>query len=182
MPTYPFTALATALALTSSPVFGRDREPFTGPYLGGALGAVNHHFVVEESDGAEDTRRFNVLKWGVGVEAFGGFDLAVARSVRLGGEAQFEAGGRLAVERNSNYTFGFRPRFGYSVSTRFGYVVAPAVMAYAGAGYGEHRYRTIFAGNVDPGARNSLDRTRSFVLRVGAEARLFPTSGREAGV
>lgn len=163
---------AAAATLVTRAAFAQDSEPFTGPYLGVAVGAANHHFVAEEADGASNTRQFNVLKWGFGAEAFSGFDLAIAQRIRVGGEAQFEFGGRSAIERNSDYTFGFKPRYGFSASGRVGYLMTPRIMTYAGAGYGEHRYRTIAQGNVGVGARNSLDRTRSFILRAGAETRL----------
>ena len=81
------------------------------------------------------------------------------------------------MERNVDYTFGLNPRSGFSLSARAGYVVAPRVLLYAGGGYGEHSYRTIAAGNVAEDLVGGVDRTRSFILRGGAELALSKTVG-----
>ena len=157
------TCVGSALYAQSAP------ENFTGPYVGLAAGAVDHHFVAVETDSSSEMRQFNVTRWAVGGEAFAGYDIAIAPRIVLGGELQLEFGGRSAITQNADYVFGFKPRFGLSASGRAGYVVASKALIYAGAGYGDHEYRAFAAGNVSPGAADGLDRTRSFILRAGAE-------------
>lgn len=168
-------AIGAAMACTSTDAWAKDS--FSGPYVGAAVGAVDHHFVAEEQNGAGKTRRFNVTRWGLGGELFGGFDLAVAPRLRLGAEGQIEGGGRTAVEQNSSYTLGIRPRYGFSISAHAGYVASPRLLVYAGAGYGQHYYRAFAAGNAAPSALAGLDLTRSFILRGGAEMRMTRATG-----
>lgn len=145
---------------------------FAGPYIGLAGGAVDHHFVAVENTADGSERSFNVTQWGVGGELFAGYDLALSPTFIVGAEAQLEIGGRKALAVDRDYVFGFKPRYGFSLSGRIGYRPTPDLLAYAGAGYGEHRYRTVALGNVSREAANSLDSTRSFVLRTGTEWRL----------
>ncbi len=163
----------TVLALlVSAPAAWADDEDgsFRGGHGGGSVVAANHHFVVVESftDGTE--RSFNVSSWGLGGEAFAGYDLAIGKRLRIGGEAQLEFGGRAARYTDPAYTIGIDPRYGWSVTGRLGYVVAPRSMLYAGIGYGGHRYRGI-------GAAVGLERNDSFVLRGGVEYRLNRAAG-----
>ncbi len=154
-----------------------SKNQFSGAYAGIAGGAVDHHFVAVEDVAGAGERRFNVTKWGAGGEVFGGYDLALSRDVLVGAEAQFEFGGRTAVAVEPDYVFGFKPRYGFSVSGRIGYSLTPGVLAYAGAGYGEHHYRTIAQGNVSSAALDSLDSARSFILRGGVQGRLTSKLG-----
>lgn len=162
--------LATWAPLSGA-VAQTGREPFSGPYVGAAVGAVDHHFVLEATNGTQIVRS-NVTRWGVGGEIFVGYDSVIGEAFRLGAEMQLEVGGREAVAVTQSYTFGIKPRFGYSVSGRIGFVPSENIMIYAGAGYGEHRYNVVSTGNVVPGAGNGLGVTRSFILRSGAEFNL----------
>lgn len=105
----------------------------------------------------------------VGGEVFAGYDWHIARRIVVGGEAAVQFGGRTAAARNSDYAIGLDPRWGFSATGRLGYVVAPKVMIYGGAGYGGHNYRGFQSGAVAPGVFGSIERTRSFVLRGGVE-------------
>lgn len=163
-----------AVISASQGVAQTSGDTFTGPHVGASVGAVQHHFVLEESSGTGTTERFNVSRWGIGGEAFAGYDWSVTPSIIAGVEGQFEFGGRHAVERNTDYQFGFKPRYGFSGSARVGYVVSPRMLVYAGAGYGQHKYRTIAAGNVGADLLGSLNDTRSFILRGGVEAAVAP--------
>lgn len=166
--------LVVGCALTSAPGLAQPRdEAFAGPYIGASVGAAQHHFVLEEENEAGEIRRFNVSRWGVGGQAFIGYAWAISRRAIVALDAQADIGGRSAVEQSASYRFGFDPRYGLSVSARAGYEIAPAILLYAGAGYGEHRYRTIAVGNVAPEASRGLDKTSSFVLRAGLETRVF---------
>lgn len=100
--------VAGALALVlSSFSTAAAQEAFTGAHADVAITAVDHHFVIEEEELPSGTvHRFNVTRWGVGGQAFAGYDLAIAPRVVLGAEGAFDIGGRAAVERNSFYTFG----------------------------------------------------------------------------
>ena len=122
-------------------------------------------------------RRVDIKRWGLAGEAFAGFDFAIAPRMRIGVEGQFEFGGRSVVYRIPDYTFGVKPRYGFSASVRAGYVVTPKFLIYAGAGYGEHRYRPIVGGNLGPEALVGLDRNASFILRGGGEFRLNRSAG-----
>ena len=147
------------------------QETFTGPHVGGAVTAVDHHFVLEEEElPSGNTRRFNVTRWGLGAQVFAGYDLAVAPRVILGVEGAFDFGGRTAIERNEFYTSGIDPQHGFSVTARVGFVATPELMLYAGGGYGGHNYRVIDSEPVLGG--DDLSRDRSFVLRGGGEYRL----------
>lgn len=160
------------LCASSAGLAQEQEEPFTGPYIGIGVGAANHYIAFLESSTVAPDRRIDVKRWGLAGEAFTGFDLAIASRVRIGVEGQFEIGGRGPVARNPGYTFGVKPRYGYSASVRAGYVVTPKFMIYAGAGYGEHRYRPIVGGAVGPDALVGLDRNASFNLRSGGDFRL----------
>lgn len=169
--------LLTAASLTAMPALAQSaNEGFAGPHIGAAAGAVDHHFIVEET-GPTGTHTYNVTQWGVGGEAFAGYDLALGKRFIVGGEAQFEFGGKRAVTQNSSYSFGIEPRTGFSLTARIGYAATPRLLVYAGGGYGEHHYTVIASGNVAAGATDGLDRTRSFVLRGGAEWTLAPRIG-----
>ena len=146
---------------------------FVGGYAGASVGAVDHHFVLEETTqqgGLTTTSRFNVTRWGIGGEVFGGYDLPLYRRFVIGAEVQAGLGGRTATENSPQYTYGFKPKFGASISGRLGYVVSSGLMTYAGAGFGDQEYRTIVRGNAGPGLQHSLDHARSFILRAGVEA------------
>ena len=147
------------------------QETFTGPHVGGAIVAVDHHFVLEEEElPSGNTRRFNVTRWGLGGQVFAGYDLAIAPRVILGVEGAFDFGGQTAIESNRDYTLGIDPRHGFSATVRAGFVPTPALMVYAGGGYGGHDYRVI---DSDPKPRgDDLSKNRSFVLRGGGEYRL----------
>ena len=147
------------------------QDAFTGPHIGAAVTAVDHHFVLEETAfPSGNTRRFNVTRWGIGGQAFAGYDLAVSSRVILGIEGAFDFGGKAAVERNPFYVTGIDPRYGFSATARAGFVVTPHLMVYGGGGYGGHNYRVI--DSVPTSGGDDLSRTRSFVLRGGGEYRL----------
>jgi len=155
------------------------QDAFTGPHIGAAITAVEHHFVLEETAfPSGDTRRFNVNRWGPGGQVFAGYDLAVSPRLILGIEGAFDLGGRTAIERNEFYVSGIRPRYGFSATARAGFVATPRVMLYVGGGYGGHNYRVIDSDPI-PG-QGDLSRTRSFVLRGGSEYRLTQHVGIRA--
>lgn len=156
------------LTPASAQALEKENE-FSGSYAGIAAGIVDHHFVAVEESAAGRERRFNVTRWGEGGEIFAGYNFAISRRVLVGGEAQFEFGGRSATVVTGDYVYGFKPRYGYSLSGRVGYSPVPALLTYAGVGFGEHRYRTIAEGNVSQDAVNDLNKARSVVLRAGAE-------------
>lgn len=162
--------IVAAVAAVSGVTPASAQDSFTGVHAGGAVTAVDHHFVLEETEyPSGSTRQFNVTKWGIGGQGFAGYDLAVTRHIMLGAEGAFDFGGRTAIERNPFYIFGIKPRHGYSITARAGYVVTPRLMLYAGGGYGEHAYRVVDSEPNLIGGSQDLDHNRSFVLRGGAE-------------
>ena len=164
-------------AFSASTANGQDA--FTGPHIGAAIAAVDHHFVLEETDvPSGETRRFNVDRWGPGGQVFAGYDLAVSPHVILGVEGAFDFGGRTATERNEFYVSGIKPRYGFSATARVGFVATPRLMLYFGGGYGGHNYRVIDS-DPTPG-QDDLSRTRSFILRGGSEYRLTQHVGIRA--
>ena len=163
-------AIGLLCAVSSSQAAVAQRS-FTGPHVGGAVAAVDHHFVLEETEVASgNTRRFNVTRWGPGGQLFAGYDMAVAPRLIVGVEGAFDFGGKAAVERNRFYTFGISPRHGFAVTARAGVVVVPSILLYAGAGYGGHDYDLV-GSSPAPGS-DDLSYNRSFVLRGGSEYRL----------
>jgi len=171
--------IATLLCLTVSAgatdAQAQDLDTaFTGPHLGAAVTATNHHFVAIESNATGIISTANVGAWGVGGEGFAGYDLRVSPRLRIGGEAQVEFGGRTAQTITPDFSLGIDPRYGWSVTGRLGYVVTPKAMVYAGLGYGTHYYRTIASGAA---TGDGFDRNSSFILRGGMEYRLSKRAG-----
>ena len=177
-----FMRIGLALSVAITAFFGSAataQDAFTGPHIGAAITAVDHHFVLEETAfPSGETRRFNVNRWGPGGQVFAGYDLAVSSHVILGVEGAFAFGGRTAIERNEFYVSGIKPRYGFSATARAGFVATPRLMLYVGGGYGGHNYRVIDS-DPTPG-QDDLSRTRSFVLRGGSEYRLTEHVGIRA--
>ncbi|MEG3125732.1 outer membrane protein [Sphingomonas sp. GB1N7] len=159
--------LIALIALPGGAYAQSAAEPFTGFHAGPAIGAVDHHFVLEESTSGGPIRQFNVTRWGIGGEGFAGYDLAVTQKIVVGAEAAFDFGGRSAIESNRDYTFGIVPRHGFSLSVRPGYKAGSRVLLYAGGGFGGHDYRVV--DSASSAADSDMTHTRSFILRGGAE-------------
>lgn len=146
----------------------QDASDFSGPHVGGGLTAVDHHFVVELSNGTS-TQRQNVTAWGLGGVLFAGYDMPIGKNLIAGVEGAFQFGGK-----TPSFTDGFgtriaiKPLSGFSATARLGVLAAPRLLLFAKGGYGEHRY----ALTAPPGIADDLGRTRSFVLGGGVEQRL----------
>lgn len=164
-------ALVSLLSVLAATGAAAATDKFVGPHIGAAIGAVDHHFVLEVEDQAGNDRRFNVTRWGLGGEAFAGYDTSISTNLLAGLEGAVQFGGKTAVERNSDYTIGIKPHWGFSLTGRLGYTLSDNVMAYAGGGYGQHRYG---AFSSQPGAVDNLRRNSSFVLRGGMEVAATP--------
>lgn len=161
-------AAAIAGLLLASPAAAQQAGPFTGPHVGAGVTAVDHHFVLEESNASGSDSR-NVRKWGVGGAAFAGYDVALSERVVAGVGAMLDFGGRTASTRTtSGDRIALDPRYGFSVSARLGYAVDESLLAYAKAGYGEHHYRTTLPSGSEPFDGSA----KSFVVGGGLEYRL----------
>ena len=172
-----FSQWATVMVLagTAMPVAARaqsstDARPFTGVYAGPEIGALEHHYYLEETDlrtGATDGRYYR--DWDVGGGAFAGYDFALAKRIRIGAEASVNLGGGSPVAQFADGTrFSQHPRFGLRGTARLGYVVSNRLLAYATFGYGGQRYRI---GN-SAGVRDTTDWGSSFTVGGGLEYRL----------
>lgn len=165
-------ALPALVLLPLSPAFAQPvLADLAGPYVGIEGGAVNHHFVVEETSTSSETRSRNVSKWGVGGGVFAGYDANVTDRLRLGGEAAFNFGGRTpSTSIPGGERLAIKPRYGFSLTARAGYAVTATVRPYVGVGYGGHRYRTDFPADIDNFGRWN----RSFILLAGVELKALP--------
>ena len=119
------------------------RAAFTGAYAGPEIGAHEHHFFLDITDlrtGETSGRYYRA--WGVGGGAFLGYDIAVAKRIRLGLEAGVSLGGSnpVAVFPDGTY-YTQHPRYGFRGTGKVGYVLTDRLLAYGTFGYGGHRYR-----------------------------------------
>lgn len=154
--------------MTCARAAAQDANGFSGPHVGGALATVDHHFVIELTNGTSTTRQ-NVTAWGLGGVLFAGYDLPVGKKLVAGIEGAFQFGGK-----TPSFTDGFgtrvaiKPLTGFSATARLGLVATPNFLLFAKGGYGEHRYTVTGPSNVMSG----LDTTHSFVLGGGVEQKL----------
>lgn len=116
---------------------------FTGTYAGPELGAHEHHFYIEQTNlETGETRGRYYRAWGVGGGAFAGYELPIARRLRLGVEAGISLGGNAPVYRVANgASYSQQPQWGLRATGRVGYVLGDKLLAYGTFGYGGHRYR-----------------------------------------
>lgn len=147
-------------------------EPFTGAYAGPEIGLHEHHFFIEETDlGTNATTGRYYRGWGIGGGAFGGFDVAVHRRIRVGGEVGISLGGENPEARFSDgTTYTLRPRYGYRATGKVGYLLNDRLMAYGTLGYGGHTYRLGGTAFV----RDGRESGSSFTIGAGVQYRLRP--------
>lgn len=159
--------LAMGLALVTPPALaGPESGRSSGPYVGAEIGAVDHHFVVEERLPPALPSVRNVTQWGVGGGVFAGYDRFVTDRIRIGGEVGFNFGGRTPATTNGlGQRLSITPRFGYSLTARAGYALTDNLIAYGGGGYGGHLYRR----NLPAGTVDFSDWNQSFILVGGVE-------------
>jgi len=131
-----------SLLLAAAPAAAAD-QPFTGFYAGPEIGLHEHHVFIEQQNSATGGISGRYYRgWGVGGGAFAGYELATLERVRLGVEAGVSVGGTKPVARFSDGTYYTqRPRYGYFVTVRAGYVLTPRLLAYGTFGYGGHKYK-----------------------------------------
>lgn len=145
-----------------------QQRPFAGAYAGAEAGIIEHHFYLDVTvnDRPYSSRYYRDTDFGGG--AFAGYDLAIARRWRLGGEAELTAGGGApeAVIRDM-LVYGQSPRFGFRATGRLGFVATPRLMLYGKGGYGGNRYRL----RNNAGVEDAHGWTSSFVVGGGAEWR-----------
>lgn len=147
-----------------------DRPAFSGAYGGPEIGAHEHHFYIESSNGAGRYYR----AWGVGGGVFAGYDLPVWPRVRIGIEASVSLGGATPIARLTNGTFYARhPQWGLRGTGRVGYLLSDRLLAYGTFGYGGHYYRV----DNPAGVTNSHDWGSSFTIGAGAEYRIARAIG-----
>ena len=161
--------LLTCIAAAPAAAQSIDAESFGGGTLAISGGLVQHHFTPTENG---DDRE--VEGWGAGGAVTFGYMAPIGSRVLVGVEGSYHFGGVAAetlIANGQGARFGIDPRYGFSGVARLGYVVAPDVMVFGAAGYGEHRYREILpTGPVS--ITSDLTRNSSFVLGAGAEYRL----------
>src|SRR5207244_629646 len=105
-------------------------------------GGIEHHFYLTASRNGQELSSRYYRASGVGAGLFAGYDLPVASRLRLGVEAEATFGGATPTATfTDGTTFFEKPRYGYRLVGRAGYVAAPRLMIYASGGYGGNRYR-----------------------------------------
>lgn len=166
--------ILSAAALLGAGTAHAQETPFSGPYAGAEAGVIEHHFYLDVTvnDRPYSSRYYRETDFGGG--AFAGYDLAIARRWRLGGEAELTAGGGApqAVIRD---TLSLResPRLGFRVTGRLGFVATPRLMLYGKGGYGGNRYRLTNPG----GVQDVHGWSSSFAIGGGAEWRVTDRMG-----
>jgi outer membrane immunogenic protein len=158
--------LALPLLCATIPCAAQD---FTGAYAGAEAGLIDHHYWLSETTSNGETisdRYYRDKDFGGGV--FAGYDIAVAPRIRVGGEvALTAAGGDPEAVFSDGSTHQQRPRYGYRLIARAGYIPIDGVLAYANGGYGGNRYRIGGTAAV----ADAHEWGSSFLVGVGIEAR-----------
>jgi outer membrane immunogenic protein len=161
-------ALALSLACLSSSAFAQE-APFVGGYAGAEAGLIDHHYWLTETSASGTVlsdRYYRDRDFGGGI--FAGYDVAVASRIRIGGEVALTAGGGdpEAVFQDGT-SFIKRPRYGYRLVARAGFVPVDRVLLYANGGYGGNRYELGGTASV----ADAHEWGSSFIVGAGIEVR-----------
>lgn len=163
-----------AAALFGAATAHAQQAPFTGAYAGADAGVIEHHFYLDVTvnDRPYSSRYYRDTGFGGG--GFAGYDLAIARRWRIGGELEGTIGGGTpeAVIRDG-YRYGQSPRFGFRATGRLGFVATPRLLLYGKGGYGGNRYR--LTGNF--AVQDAHGWSSSFAVGGGAEWRVTERVG-----
>ncbi|MEP9359966.1 outer membrane beta-barrel protein [Sphingomonas sp. KR3-1] len=167
------TILAVAAAWMPAAAMAQAEAPFTGTYVGGEAGALEHHIYLETQSGGTTTGRYH-RAWGVGGGLFVGHDVVVSEHFRIGGEAGLTTGGGdNVVPFAGGAELRLEPRYGYRVSLHGGVVLGSSLFVYASGGYGGNNYRI----RNTAGVADVHEWGSSFVVGAGAEYRISPRLG-----
>jgi outer membrane immunogenic protein len=160
-----------ALALVSGVLLSTEaaaQAPFTGAYAGAEAGVIDHHFWLSEAAGGVTVSDRYYRDKDLGGGVFAGYDHAIGRRLRIGGEvALTTGGGDPAATFSDGSTFQATPRYGYRLTARAGVVAAPWLMLYANGGYGGNRYRLRGTARV----ADAHEWGSSFLVGAGLEVR-----------
>ncbi|HZF43761.1 MAG TPA: outer membrane beta-barrel protein [Sphingomonadaceae bacterium] len=150
-------------------------SPFTGIHAGAEGGVLEHHFGLNVEQDGRVIRDEYQRSWGAGGGIFGGYDVVLSPKLRIGAEAALLAGGETNRTRIVNAgEFSLKPRWGYRLTARAGFLVRDNLMIYASGGFGGHRYRV---GENSAGVANTRVRGDSFIIGGGVEYRASETVG-----
>lgn len=165
-----FTALAAGVgAFLAAPAAYAQSDAFAGAYAGPLVGAIEHHFYIEETDlRTGGTQGSYYRDWDIGGGAMAGYDWAVTDRLRLGGELSLLAGGGSPEASFDGARFQQNVRFGYRATARMGLVAGDRAMFFVKAGYGGDRFDIVNQAEIS-GASNW---SSSFVVGAGAQFRL----------
>lgn len=169
--------IATALAVSFFAFFAtpaahaqdKQDEPFAGFYAGPQVGAVEHHFYLEQSDG----RTGRVLdagysrEWAIGGGAIAGYDLPVGNILRLGAEVAAQVGGGSPEAFINGRRFQQNARYGYRATGKAGLLLTDRFIVFAKGGIGGDRFRI----DNPAGVSNVREWRHSFVIAAGAQLR-----------
>ena len=157
-----------ALVCVSSSAAAQE-APFVGGYAGVEAGLMDHHYWLTEtaaSGAVLSDRYYRDKDFGGGV--FAGYDFAVAPRIRIGGEvALTTGGGDPEAVFSDGTTFIKKPRYGYRLVARAGFVPVDRVLVYANGGYGGNRYRLGGSASV----ADAHEWGSSFIVGAGMEVR-----------
>ena len=155
----------------TAPAAQAQNALFEGAYAGPLIGALEHHFYLEETDlltGQIDGQYYR--DWDIGGGAMAGYDLAVTDRLRIGGEGSLLLGGGSPEAFVDGARYQQNARFGYRATAKLGLVAADRVMFFVKGGYGGDRY------DIDNQAAvvDASEWSSSFVVGAGAQIRLDP--------
>lgn len=168
-----FTALAAGVgAYLAAPAAYAQSDAFAGAYAGPLVGAIEHHFYIEETDLRTGRTAGSYYRdWDIGGGAMVGYDFAVTDRLRIGGEGALLVGGGSPEAFPGGARYQQNARFGYRATAKVGLVAGDRAMFFVKGGYGGDRYDIVNLAEIS-GASNW---SNSFVIGAGAQIRLDST-------
>lgn len=163
-------AVAAGVSLVASAAHAQSAT-FEGAYAGPLIGALEHHFYIEETDlRSGQTEGSYYRDWAIGGGVMAGYDLAVTDLLRIGGEGSFLVGGGSPEAFFEGARYQQNSRFGYRATAKLGLVAADRIMFFVKGGYGGDRYSIDNQANIV----DATEWSSSFVVGAGAQIRFNP--------
>lgn len=165
-----FAALVAGIGVfPGAPAAYAQSDAFEGAYAGPLVGAIEHHFYIEETDLRSGRTEGNYYRdWDIGGGAMVGYDFAVTDRLRIGAEGSLLVGGGSPEGFFGGARYQQNARFGYRATARVGLVAGDRAMFFVKGGYGGDRYDIVNLAEIS-GASNW---SNSFVVGAGAQIRL----------
>ncbi|SEJ81289.1 outer membrane immunogenic protein [Sphingobium sp. AP50] len=133
--------LIPALAAVAAISGAAHAQDFNGPFVGAQAG-WNKSDVRDPGTGVGITQIDQSRDSFVG-GVFAGYDREIAPSIVLGGQADFNIGASDDItQRTALGATRLDPKWGFDLTARAGYIVAPKTLVYLRGGYANERVRT----------------------------------------